>query len=70
MESCRGKTEEASPYDFRIRITGDKGLFTLKYGDWRGGGREEYEIHFDVSELDAVVNIMRVWGISGEPLLM
>lgn len=56
------KPAEASQYDFRIRITGNKGLFTLKYGDWRGGGREEYEFHFDTEELDDVVNIMRVWG--------
>lgn len=59
---AKAKPAEASSYDFRIRITDDKGLFTLKYGDWRGGGREEYEFHFDIEELDSVVNIMRVWG--------
>ena len=53
---------EASPYDFRIRITDGVGLFTLKYGDWRGGGREEYEFHFNLNELSAVVNLMRVMG--------
>ncbi len=53
---------EASPYDFRIRITDGVGLFTLKYGDWRGGGREEYEFHFNLDELLAVVNLMRVMG--------
>src|SRR3990170_5350115 len=53
---------EASPYDFRIRITDGVGLLTLKYGDWRGGGREEYEFHFDLNELSAVVNLMRVMG--------
>lgn len=53
---------EASPFDFRIRITDGIGLFTLKYGDWRGGGREEYEFHFDLAELSAVVNLMRVMG--------
>lgn len=56
------KPAEAATHDFRIRITGNRGLFTLKYGDWRGGGREEYEFHFDPAELDSVVNIMRVWG--------
>lgn len=51
-----------TPYDFRVRITGKIGLFTLKYGDWRGGGREENEFHFDIKELSSVVNLMRVLG--------
>ena len=54
--------DTAASLDFRIRITKKKGLFTLKYGDWRGGGREEYEFYFDVSELASVLNLMRVLG--------
>jgi adenylate cyclase class IV len=53
---------ENSNFDFRIRIANNQGLFTLKYGDWRGGEREEYEFHFDLDELSQVVHMMRVQG--------
>ncbi|WKZ27739.1 MAG: CYTH domain-containing protein [Candidatus Dojkabacteria bacterium] len=50
--------------DLKVRTTEEKGLLTVKYGNWHTGtAREEHEISFNPeTEITAVMNILRLLG--------
>jgi predicted adenylyl cyclase CyaB len=69
MNNQNFEEDSTSPIDLKVRTTNGKAGIALKYGNCHNGEtREEYEVDFDVDNIDDVLGILKrlgyQWGIT------